>query len=372
MWISLLLVAALGAGDSASDAITFRDGKTLRGQVVDPSPRGKLVLIVRRAWAETNLPERSRIWTAAEAPSRKRARDERIRRLEVWKKERIADPNGAVLAWIDGEVTRLKADGDKPSLMTVTLNRADVRKIEKRPPDASRLLRLAWKAGFEDAESRPLDSLRSALEGRGIAVDDREPVSIDNLLPTSPETEMQWRTRRAATEVTLEPKLRFVSHLGLLLPEGANAQTLDLGAVGGLVKGLLGDGAAEDPIAAKMRELAAKGRVGLMVTTLETSDDLSAVKVEIVLYARVNEDRWERAAVRTVRVRGDELRPGDGANIGEDPQVKSLLKTVEGLGLAIPDDLKAKGLKIGAATQKALGMARTAIQPDLDSLNLVK
>ncbi len=368
----ILMIAAIGPGDSAADAITLRDGKIILGQVVEPPPRGKLVVIVRRSWVEKQLPDRFRAWKAAEAPSLKRSRDERVRRLEAWKRERTAEPNDSILAWLDTELARLKADSDAPKLMMVTLNRGDVRKIDKRPADASRKLRQAWRANFDDAETKPLEALSSALEGRGFPVTDVDPAPIEDLLPILPETEAQWRARRAATEVTQDSKLKFISHLGMILPEGASGDKLDLGGIGGLVKGLLGDEAAENPLAAKGREVAAKGKVGMMVTTLKTDEDLSGVEVEVVLYARMNGDRWERAAARSVRVRSNEIQPGDGANIVEDPQIKSIFKTVEGLGLAIPDDLKNKSMNIGAATQKALGKARTAIQPDLDTLNLIK
>ena len=108
----------------------------------------------------------------------------------------------------------------------------------------------------------------------------------------------------------------------------------------------------------------------MLVTRLDTAGDLSGVKVEIVLYARIKGERWERAASRSVNVRSVDVRPGDGENLAADPQVQAAFRTIEGLGLAVPDDLKRTSLNIGAATQKALGLARTAIQPDLDALRL--
>ena len=366
----LILIATLTAADPAADAVTLRDGKVVLGQVIEAPARGKVVMVVRRAWAEKNVPDRFKVWNAAEAPSLKRLREERIRRLEVWKRERVAEPNDVILGWIDGEIARLRAEKDVPRLMMVSLNRADVKTVVRRPPDSARKLRQAWRANFEDAETKPVDALASALEGRGFAVTAVDPASVVDLLPIPAETEDQWKRRRAATEVTQERSLRFIRHHGILLPEGEPGAGLDVGAIGGLVKGLLGDGEAEDPLMAKGRAAAAKGRVGLMVTTLETAEDLASVKVEIVLYVHTQGDRWERGAARTIQVRGDEVRPGDGANIAADPQVKAIFKTAEDLGLAIPDDIKNKSLLMGTATQKALADARAAIQPDLDALIL--
>ncbi len=366
-------VALSLAADPAADSVSLRDGKVILGQVIEPPPRGKILVLVRRAWAETNLPDRFRTWQAAEAPSLKRSRDERIKRLEAWKRERAAEPNDAILAWIDAEMTRLKAGNDTPKLMLVTLNRGDVRGLVKRPPDSARRLRQAWRAGFDDAETKAVDALTSNLEGRGFAITGNDPAPIDDLLPTPPETEAQWRFRRAATEVAQDRTLRFIRHQGMILPEGQEGAGIDAKAIGGLVKSLLGEaGEAEDPLVAKGKEVSARGRVGLMVTTLETTADLSGVTVEVVLYAKVRDDRWERAAARMLQVRGNDVKAGEGANVAADPQVQSIFKAAEGLGLEIPADLKAKSLNMGAATQKALGQARTAIQPDLDALNLMR
>lgn len=366
---ALILVAALTpSAASAADAVTLRDGKVVLGQWVEPAPRGKVAMIVRRAWAETAMPDRLKAWQAAEAPWIKRARTERVARLEAWKREGAAGP---VLSWIDSEVERLRDGADLPPLMVVAINRADVRKLDRRPPDAARKLRQAWRAGFADAEARPLADLASALEGRGFAMTDADPAPIDDLLPIPAESEPRWRARRAATEVAQERELRFIRYQGLVLPEGAPGAPLDAsGALGGVVKSLLGEQPADDPLAAKGKAVAARGRVGMLVTKLDTAEDLSGVAVEIVLYARMNGDRWEPAASKTVRVRGDEVRPGEGGNVAADPQVQTVFKTIEGLGLAVPDDLKQKSLNIGAATQKALATARTLIQPELDALAL--
>jgi hypothetical protein len=369
----LLAVALISlGGDPTADSVTMRDGKVILGQIVEPAPRGRLLVIVRRAWAEKNVPDRFNAWKAVEAPTLKRSRDERLRRLDAWKRERIAEPGDAIIAWIDAEIARLKVDANVPPLMLVSLNRAEVRGMVKRSPDAASKLRQAWRAGFADAETKPLDALASALEGRGFAASAVDSAPILDLLPTPSETEAQWRCRRAATEVAHERSLRLIRHQGLLLPEGEPGAAIDVGAIGGLVKSLLGENPGEDPLVVKGRAIAAKGCVGMMVTTLETAEDLSGVQVEIVLYVHANGDRWERAAARSIRVRGDEVRNGEGAIVAADPQVASIFKTAESLGLTIPEDIKARSLNMGAATQKALAQARAAIQPDLDGLALIK
>ena len=61
------------ARDGASDAVTLRDGTVILGQVVEPSPRGKLTMVVRRGWAEKAQPQRFKTWQAAEGPGLKAA-----------------------------------------------------------------------------------------------------------------------------------------------------------------------------------------------------------------------------------------------------------------------------------------------------------
>ena len=87
-------------------------------------------------------------------------------------------------------------------------------------------------------------------------------------------------------------------------------------------------------------------------------------------YGRLPDGRWDKVATRSASVRTAEIRDGEGANIEADPQVKSVFKVAEGLGLNVPDDIKQTGIKIGAATQKALAKSRGDIQSDLDTLAL--
>ena len=381
----LILTVGLGA-DLAADSVTLRDGKVILGQLVEDAPRGRIALIVRREWAKEAVPDRLKAWEAAEAPWIKKARADRLQRLKAWKADK---PARAVATWIDAETEKLEKGPELPPLLIATIGRGDVRKIDRRPPEVARKLRQGWLAGFSDAETRPVGELTSALEGRGFPMTGDDPALVEDLLPIPVETEGRWRARRAATEVAQEPSLRFLRYGNFLMPEGTPGEPVDPSKLlGGLAKSMLGglgdlgglgglgdlaggnDGPAANPLDAKSAEVAARGRVGFLVTYLETAEDLSGVTVEITLFGRLPNDRWETATTKTVQVRTDDVEPGEGGNIGNDPQVKSVFGTIEGLGLDLPDDLKQKALRIGAATQKALGMARTAIQPDLDELRL--
>src|SRR5947209_2371767 len=80
--LTILVAAILAAGPgpeaTAADAVTLRDGKVVLGQLVEPTPRGKILLVVRREWAEAHVPDLFPRWQAAETPWLRRARSERL------------------------------------------------------------------------------------------------------------------------------------------------------------------------------------------------------------------------------------------------------------------------------------------------------
>jgi hypothetical protein len=259
--------------------------------------------------------------------------------------------------------------------MVVQLNRGEVRKIERRPAPANRMLRQGWLSGFADVETMPLDTLKTALEGRGFAVDLKgkpgEPVAIDRLLPIPVEPDAQWRLRRAATEVANDPGVRFIRVQSLVLPEPAPGQVPDGSGALAELKTLLGGGPPSDPLADRLRDIAAHGRIGAAVTRLDVSPDLSGVQVETTLWVRNASGRWDERGSRTVRVRPDELKADAGAPLAADPQVEAAFKIFESIGLGpIPDDVKRRSLNVGAATQKALGQARSEFHEAMAALAL--
>ncbi len=141
------------------------------------------------------------------------------------------------------------------------LTRGDVRGLIRAPAGQSRLLRLGWVAKFPDPEDMKADDLSEALQGRGYDTTSKTPASLDALVPLSTEPESAWLIRRAATEVTHDPGLRFLRYAGVVIPEPAPGQALKL--VGGLdatalLKDLLGE-APVDPLPAKLRRWKAKG-----------------------------------------------------------------------------------------------------------------
>jgi hypothetical protein len=366
-----------GPGKTAASLVTLRDGAIVRGEWVEPNARGQVGLIVRRAWLRRHAPGWANRWEAVEAPAVRRATAQRRERLESWRRERAAGRAGGedrIVARIDRELTRLKDDAPPTSpLLTVKLNRNDVRSVGRASAAESRMLRLAWLSGVPEPEQLSVPDLKEALEGRGFDPSAEAPVSVERLLAPQVETDAAWLVRRAATEVTVDPGLRFVRYGGVVFPEPASGQPLNLG--GGLLavsalKDLLGENQG-DPLLSRLREIAARGRVGAVVTKLDVAEDLSAVSVEMTLWVRQGPERWAPAGSRSARVRPEDLGNEPGKDLANDPQVSAVFQIVESLGLGqVPPEVKRRSLGIGAATQKALGLARSAAQADLPALAL--
>ena len=68
------------------------------------------------------------------------------------------------------------------------------------------------------------DELKNALESRGFDIDQaaqRPPAALDRLLPPAPEPELSWLARRAATEIAVDPDLRFIRFQDTVFPTPA-------------------------------------------------------------------------------------------------------------------------------------------------------
>jgi len=364
------------AAATAADEVTLRDGQVALGQVADSAPRGKVVLLVRREWVEEHLTDWAKKWEAAEAAWVPRARRERRERLLAWRRDRGVAPEGrgdAITAWLDQELVRLTDAVVLPPspLMAVQISRSEVRSTVRRSRETGRLLRQGWLAGFANVETMPLDELKQALAGRGFALNGTDAASVDSLLPFMPEPEARWQMRRAATEVTNDSGLRFVRAHGLVFPEGATAATEGVTALTSVVKNLFDDKPPEDPLPATFHSISARGRTGLVLTRLDMAPDFSSVTVECTLWVRRGRDHWEQAAVRTATVNPSTLGQGAGKPLAADPQVKAAFDLVDSLGLGqVGAEIRDRSLNVGAAAQKALGMAREALDHDLELLAL--
>jgi hypothetical protein len=362
-----------GQASSAAEVVTLRDGTALLGESIPTGPRGKLLFVVRRAWASEHAPAQLKAWKRAEMVWAARAVTQRRERLAAWLSERTAQAgvSDPVRKWIETEIKRLEDESERPPLVVAEIDRIQVRGLTRRSEDERRMLRQAWKGGITEPESKPVAELKRALEARGFALSDIDPAAIDDLLPLPLESDARWLARRAATEVKVEPALRFIRYLGFVLPEGANENAA--GAVSAALASLksLLDERPVDPLFAQLQSVGGRGRVGAIVTRLDMAEELSRVSVEATLWVRTGPDRWEPALAYPATVRTDAVGADEQQPIANDPQVQGTFKFFERMGLGeLTPELKERGVKVGAAVRRALGMAQSALSRELENLAL--
>src|SRR5690242_21649813 len=89
-----IIPARGAAGEAAADRITLRDGSVALGLVTSATsgPRGAVEFLVRREWAERNVPKHLAEWDRAAAAAARRAIEQRRERLEGWRREREKAP----------------------------------------------------------------------------------------------------------------------------------------------------------------------------------------------------------------------------------------------------------------------------------------
>lgn len=383
----LILAGLLSAAQSApnrataADRITLRDGSVVLGLVTSSAsgPRASVEVLVRREWAEANLKDWAKKWDRSlEAGSRLAAR-QRHDRLTAWRRDRAPSvtADDRIIAWIERELKRLARPDPlwRTPLMPVHLARGDVKTMSRQPHANSRLLQLGWLCELRNVETMSPDALADALESRGFDIHGDTVPSLSGLLPLAPEGDMAWLARRAATELSIDPDLRFIRYQGMLLPDaqgGRPAAGLDLAsALSAVTKLLDPEQGRADPLAAVLKRVADRGRVGAIVTTMEMPADFARVSVESTLWLRAGGDRWVPYGARSSSIRPDDLAPDAGKNLAGDPQVGTAFSLVEALGLGtVAPELKQRALRMGAATEKALGTVRSAVSQDLEGLML--
>jgi hypothetical protein len=361
---------------TGSDVVVLRDGKTLLGQIYDPSPKGTYIVLVRRAWAEANLPAWLEKWKSGEKGANEAAERQRRERLTIWRRDRLVGP-GSVAAddritqWLDRELAKPAGQAEPSVLTTVRLGRADVKTVDRRGMAAARALRYGWVLGFKDPETTPLSDLKDSISARGMSTAGNEPSPLDSLLPPAAETDERWALRRAATEALNDEGLRFVRHGNVVLPEPVPGQPIDPAQAAAVLQETIRDvlgGSTTDPLPARLQGVAAKGRVGAVVTRMELSPDLEGVTVESALYVRTG-NGWARGPWRAGTLRVGDVAPGAAEAVADDPQVKAAFGLVDSIapGMITPQ-MKQKGLDVGATTKRALSMARSALSRDLAAL----
>jgi hypothetical protein len=375
---SLFLAAAPEDATRAADTVVLLDGSVALGQVADSPLREHLVLLIRRSWAAEHLPSWTSRWEAIEAPLVKIGRRQRRDRLDDWREQWLGglDRDNPALLWLNRDRSRLSRPlQPKSPLMAVTLPRAEVRSVARRPRPIARLVRLGWLAGIEDVETMSPAALERALAARGVPLDGPENVSVDSLLPLFPESEDQWRARRAATEGLIDPSVRYVRFTRLTLPEpGPDDEdelrefVLDTPNALTVLRSLV-EITPDDPLDDRLDDAADRGRVGMIITVVELAEDYSSVGARSTLWVRRERDGWQPTASRQARERVVPARDRDRLERVNLFQTSLLvLESVSGYPPQFGDI--ETNLDAGSAAQRALARARVALDLDLREIAL--
>ncbi len=109
---------------TGADVLVLRDGKTLLGQIYDPSPKGTYIVLVRRAWAEANVPAWLDKWKSGEKGANDAAERQRRERLTIWRRDRLVPPGSVapddrITQWLDRELAKPAGQSEPSVLMTV-------------------------------------------------------------------------------------------------------------------------------------------------------------------------------------------------------------------------------------------------------------
>lgn len=375
--VALLLSIACQAPpapENCSDLALLKDGRSVMGQVLslDRNGAGGVEILVRRDWARQHFPDRVDDWERSDRSRAEPARLERLERLREWRRERASEPGDSLSNRIDAEIARLEKPDLVLPLLQVRLEARDVTSLTRRPPELARRLRQGWLAGFDGVEEMAPDRLAAGLADRNFSPEN--PAPVDRLLPPPRESVRHWTARRAATEVLDEPALRYIRQGSLVLSESADVQNpamLLAPMLDSTLKELLGDasGLATNPLEPIGRQVAARGRVGLVVTETQMSDNLDQVKVTCTLYMRLGPTEWQPAGRRDAVVSTAEAGQTDA--IANDPRVQSIFSLLDAVAPGgAGQQAKALSLQVGSTTQVAVGRARQALDHDLEAVSL--
>jgi hypothetical protein len=358
---------------SVADRIVLRDGKELFGQVDDSSPDAVLTILARREMVRRALPDWSKKWEDAERGMTAAALSQRRDRLAIWRRERPTEPapNDRITAWLDRELSESPGSVAPSPLIAIRLGRSDVSAVERRSQSAAQALKSAWLLGLAEPELTPPARLKDLIAGRGVILEGDESIGLDRLLPPVLEPEDRWLLRRAATEVLHDENLRYIRFGNSVLPEPVPGQPLDPGTAATLVEGtirdVLGVGGG-DPLPLRLRAVAARDRVGLVVTSIEIAPDLGSAAAESTLYYRRGSD-WGRGIWRSQRLEVGAVPPVVVSLVARDPQVKAVMNLIDAIGAGfVSPEMKERGLIVGTTVGGAVVLARTALVRSLMGL----
>lgn len=365
----------------AFDRLQHVDGSVWRGLVVGESPES-VFFACRRAWLIEHDPGYRKLAEAVRDLER-RAYMQLQDRLEACLKA-PADPRiGFMLeqelqrarGWLaadaqgGGEPKDLVAENRgaaESELVLLELPRASIARIQRRWAPANGLALWAWSKQIDAPESQTAGALREALEDLGVQPG-LEPPDLGLRFQAMPQSDEEWAARLALLRYSRAEAVEFQGTQGMMtrVDRGKPADLAKLlaGSLQNqsqtLVRELLGEQPVEsgrgrrtswlDPC---IRQLADGPVDGFRATSVETSLVDASSTVQSAFAVRMPDGRWTVVWRQEQVVGRGDVRPELLREIGEDPQIQSLLKLVQPLGIADDGTLQT-AMAMGAATLQA-------------------
>jgi hypothetical protein len=367
--LCLASTAAFAAGPLGVDVVSLKSGKALRGAILTRQPDGIVWMAVSRDWLKQADPKEYDRQSETAHEQQRAAWQQTRDRIETL----LADPpkSQPYTFFLKQESQRLekqlnaKEPPDAPFFL-MQIPSSHVAKLLPAPPDRQRIAMFAWKEGITGVETRPAADLRKDLAAADINLDGPLP-DLSDMLPAREQTEAEWSARLAIVGYTLDESLDFQG-MGDTLVRTGDGQQVDLAAilpkllssqVDSLLGDLLGPGAKpraqpksdKDALRPAIAVAEKHQQPGFRVTRLDMNPERMSVAVTTEFVAQAG-GKWQTVWRHAESADGSKARPDAEARIANDPQVKSLLASLKGLGLGA-DDAVTQAIRVGAATMSA-------------------
>ena len=375
----------------AVDEVLLNSGKRMYGIVLAQDQKTGVQLMVNRTWFAETYANIYKTHVESEVKTETDALTEHLFRLEAWWKSRVDDIR--LVEFADEEMERIEnlredrkqngAANLKP-FTVVQIPMDEIKSLFRQSAARHKIAGLAWKHKIERVSSRPASALKRELLKQNVDVG-KETFDLSSQLSANRrQSSREWNARLAILEYRLRDQLHFqgvgenLIRIDPAKPAGATDMQALLGQFmgsslggNGQVNELLGELGLAKPVEkkdwwAKAAKIAKKdGFTGFAVKRLIQDFSSATVKVEYCFFAETKTNQWEQIATIIGSASRDSVDEGVMARIKADPQVESVLKTVENLGLHSGDAIE-KAIRQGAATEAAMSDAQDKFDEFID------
>ncbi len=386
--IMSLLVSPSGIAQSSSadfnklgvDSVKLDNGKRLWGFALAVKPDRTLTFSADRALLKQSHPQLAAELAKAEAERFKSSQTRRLERIEAWLNQRSEDRGLA--AFLNHELQRIEGltveDLDKKKFLTVDLPANRYRDLMHQPADRRQIAGLAYQYDLEMVAVTVVTQLKKQLVELGADIE-VEKVDLSKHVVATLDDDRQWAARQAIVEHSLRAQIEFQGTGAVLIRRSAEP---DLNAVvSQLVSGA-------DPISQIGAELGlpefSKARTptdwwrkateeaerdgfrGVSIIRMNQNALSDVVRVDAHFFAMHQPGNWFEVVQFQAEANAAEQTAEQTARLKDDPQVKAILDTLNGLGLG-DTALLDKSLRHGAAAQKAMQNASGQLNAFLTS-----